>query len=380
MKALASHEPVIAALPDTAAARVLVADDDESMRRLVSRALRRHGFEVIEASDGVAAVEAASIATPQVAVVDLQMPRMGGFEVVRALKARHRAELPVLVLSGLDDPDDRVRAFEAGADDFVPKPVYMPELLKRVDAFERTRRAYLELQRANERADRLRLFGAEAAALLAHDLNNGLSIANANLLYLSGELLLEGEPAEALAATVRALRRMSKLVSNFVDISRLEDAAIEPERVTVEVAELLTSSALIHDPRREPGDRPIAVDCAAGLTAEIDPVLVERVIHNLLNNATRYVDRGGLIALIAHRWEDPFGAQWLHIGVGNTGQPVPADLKLTLFDKYRTGRDGKAQRGMGLYFCRLACEAHGGAIVLRSHERFATYFAVELPA
>ena len=361
-------------------ARILLADDEKSVRSLLARALRRHGFEVMEAQDGVEAVEMASTTLPDLAVVDLSMPRMNGFEVVRTLKSAHHAALPVLVLSGMDEPEERIQAFEAGAGDFIPKPVYMQELLKRIDAFERTRRAYLEVQKANERADRLRLFVAEAAALLAHDLNNGLSIASANLQYLEEQLALAGDEKEAMAATSRAMRRMIGLVRNFVDISRLEDAAIKPERSDVDIHELLVAAAQIHDPRKEPGDRGICVEVEPELIASIDPVLVERVIHNLLNNATRYVNPGGTIALTASITAGSGeNEQELHIGVGNTGSPIPKQLREKLFSKYRKGSDGKAQSGMGLYFCRLACEAHGGTISCEETSRFNTQFQIVIP-
>jgi sensor histidine kinase regulating citrate/malate metabolism len=69
----------------------------------------------------------------------------------------------------------------------------------------------------------------------------------------------------------------------------------------------------------------------------------------------------------------------LRIGVGNTGQPIPPERRSGLFAKYSTGGDGKSQRGMGLYFCRLACEAHGGQIAITDHETYQTYFAIDLP-
>ena len=360
-------------------ARILLAEDQRSVRTFIARALRRHGFEVFEAADGLEAVECAKTSMPDLAIVDLRMPRMDGFEVVRTFKQAHGTALPVLVLSGMDEPEERVRAFEAGADDFIPKPVYMQELLKRVDAFERTRAAYREARQANERADRLRLFSAEAAALLAHDLNNGLSIANANLQYLQEQLRLEGEEHEAMAATTRALRRMIGLVRNFVDISRLEDAAIKPEPLDVNVHELLTSAAIIHDPRTgADGGRVIHVDAEQALMAHIDPVLVERVIHNLLNNATRYVNPGGTIGLRGHL-VTAGDQRELHIGVGNTGTGIPTELRSNLFSKYRKGSDGKAQRGMGLYFCRMACEAHGGTIAVCDDSQYNTYFLIRLP-
>jgi signal transduction histidine kinase len=321
-------------------------------------------------------MEAAQLHPPDLALVDLRMPRKDGFDVVRELKLAN-PRLPVLVLSGWDDAEDRVQAFDVGADDFIAKPVYMKELLRRIDAFERTRKAYLELKALNEHADHLRLFAAEAAALLAHDLNNGLSIASANMQYIDEELRetkADSELVEASSAGRRALRRMIGLVANFVDISRLEDAALQVMRFPTKVGDLLTSTGQIHETSR--GDiEALRVTCDLDLVCEIDPMLTERVLHNLLNNATRYVDTGGRIGIEAYLEDD---GDTLFIGVGNTGASIPHEKRDGLFEKYGKADDGKSQRGMGLYFCRLACEAHGGTIRIEDSPNYATLFAIRL--
>jgi two-component system, sensor histidine kinase and response regulator len=352
---------------------VLVVDDDPAVRRMLGRALRKHGLRVREAAGGREALELAEAEAPHLVIVDLCMPGVSGFDVVEALKRRYEAAVPIIVLSGIEDPAQRVHAFEAGADDFVAKPVFISEFLKRVDAFERTRRALQEAREANARADRLRMFVSEAAALLAHDLNNGLSIATANLQFLDEELALDGELADALAGSQRALHRMSTLVRNFVDISRLEDDAIQPQRARVDVEELLGSVTRVHDHARSSANR-VRIECPERLEAWVDPMLLERILHNLLNNATRYVDHGGQILVRA-----TLEGGELVLGVGNTGVPIPRELRSRLFAKYSKGGDGRAQRGMGLYFCRLASEAHGGSIGLEPDPDCATYFVVRLP-
>lgn len=354
--------------------RILVADDERSTRRFLQRALSNHGFEVACAEDGVEALELAERDAPDLAIIDLRMPRMSGFDVVRALKTAYGSAVPVLVLSGLADPEDRVQAFDVGADDFICKPVYLPELLRRIEAFERARRAYVEVREANARTDRLRLFAAEAAALLAHDLNNGLSVAIANLQFVQHEAGLQGELHEALEATAVAQRRMAALVRNFVDISRMEDAALKPERVRVDARQLLESAAAIHAPGVSGNEVHFAIEAPAQLHAQLDPVLIERVLHNLVGNAVRYVNAGGRIALRA-RVNELRGE--LTIEVSNTGPSIPDDKRSLLFEKYGTG-DQKSLRGMGLYFCRLACEAHGGSIALVEVDGFATTFAARL--
>lgn len=361
------------------ATRVLIAEDDHAVRRLVQRSLEGAGFATLPAKDGAEALEIVEGDPPDLALIDLGLPLAPGLQVIDKIKTTYGPALPCLVLSGLSDPQERMDAFDAGADDFVGKPLRMPELLKRVEAFERSRRAYMEARRANETADRLRLFVSETAALLAHDLNNGLSVASANLSFVSETLEDDGEIRDAIEGSERALRRMTALVRNFVDIARFEDAALTPSRTRVDVSELLSTAAVIHDPQNVRDGAQIETRCAPGLTASLDPVLVERVIHNLLNNATRYVNRNGTIKLEAQPYEEEDGSPWLRISVGNTGSPVPEALRPSIFEKYRVGPDGRAQRGMGLYFCRLASEALGGSIALEGNEEWPTEFIIRVP-
>ena len=196
--------------------------------------------------------------------------------------------------------------------------------------------------------------------MLAHDLNNGLAVAVSNLEYVREGKMVTGDEAEALRATLDALRRMSGLVSNFVDIARFEDAAVKPVAVPVTVRTILEEVLEVH--RIGSGATVhFSVECPTDLTGHFDPALIERVLHNLVGNATRYC-KAGTIALHARSW-DPVDPTALEIDVINSGAPISQEARGRLFVKYAKGAGGK--RGFGLYFSRLACEAHGGAIHYR---------------
>jgi DNA-binding response OmpR family regulator len=361
-----------------ASSRILLAEDEDRMRTQVARALRRHGYQVSEADNGVTALELAAEEVPDLAIIDLRMPKMDGFEVVRQLKATHATALPVLVLSGMDHPEDRVRAFEVGADDFVAKPVHLPELLRRVEAFERTRRAYMQIKKTNDQADRLRMFSSEATALLAHDLTSGLTTTMANVERAKELARPSGEALEALEAAARTLRRMAGLVRNFVGISRQEDVSLQPDRTEVNIHELLRDVVSIHDHETRENGAGVHIKCDEKLIARIDPVILERVIHNLVGNALRYVNPGGRIRLGAHT-EDRAGRPLLVIEVGNTGPGIPLAKRARMFEQSPDDQR-RVKRGMGLYFCRLACEAHGGTITLDDSGEYQVNFVLRLPA
>lgn len=115
--------------------RVLIADDDPQLLRALRITLAARGYEVLTASDGVAAVRAATDGRPDLAVLDLGMPGLTGIEVIQAI--RGWSSMPILVVSGRSDSSDTVEALDAGADDYVTKPFAIDELLARLRALGR---------------------------------------------------------------------------------------------------------------------------------------------------------------------------------------------------------------------------------------------------
>ena len=353
----ASPVAVIPTIPP--GVRVLVADDDPRIRRAVVSSLVRQGFEVREAEDGAPAIALGERIPFDLAVIDLGMPT-SGLHVVRRLKELYGQAIHIEILSGMDDPASRIEAFDAGADGYMVKPISIHELRRRLAASARSQQAYIAARQAREQADRLLAWGAEAAALLAHDLNNGLAVALANMTYLSQVLVIGDDEQQALGSILRALRRMSGLVANFVDIARFEDDALSTRPVQVRVRELLLEVMALHAPTISRQIRHM-VSCDPELVAHFDEALIARVLHNLVGNALRYCHAGGIVRLTAVAVPaGPTEPAGVELTVCNTGPQVPAALAPKLFGKYAQGKDG--QRGLGLYFCRLACEAHGGRV------------------
>lgn len=337
--------------------RVLVADDEPTLRRAVSVALARLGFDVLQADDGTSAIALAERTPPDLALVDLDMPT-SGIEVLRYLKRARGPGVHVSILSGSDDEPTRLGSFDAGADDFITKPISIRELQRRVVAAARSQQAYIDARQSREQADRLLAWGSEATALLAHDLNNGLAVALSNISYLSQVLEIGEDDREAMTSTLRALRRMSGLVANFVDIGRFEDDALQPRCAPVKLRALLLEVMALHAPSMSRQIRHV-VACDAELQGWFDEALIMRVLHNLVGNSVRYCNPAGTIRLAATPWADDERAG-VEITIHNSGPQVPAALIPKLFKKYALGKDG--QRGLGLYFCRLALEAHGGTV------------------
>jgi CheY-like chemotaxis protein len=129
-------------------ASILIVDDDPGQRLLMRTALENKGFAVIEAGDGVEGCQLYGEHRPDLVLVDLMMPRMDGYALCRELRGHARSvDVPIVVVTGCDDIPSIVRAYEAGATDFVPKPVNWLVLSHRLHYILRASRAFAELSR-----------------------------------------------------------------------------------------------------------------------------------------------------------------------------------------------------------------------------------------
>jgi diguanylate cyclase (GGDEF)-like protein len=156
---------------DAARTRVIIADDDPVVRVLAARALGAIGFDVEEVEDGEAALAAVDRERPDLVILDVEMPRLGGLEACEELRRRPASrELPVMIATGMTDADTIDRAFRVGASDFVPKPFDWQLLQHRVRFLMRASTTFEDLRRTlgdlNE--SRMRLANAQRIAKLAH--------------------------------------------------------------------------------------------------------------------------------------------------------------------------------------------------------------------
>jgi len=356
-----------------AGARLLVVDDEPRICRAIANAMARAGFHVLTADDGAPALELAAQASPDLAIIDLHMPTPG-LDVVEQLRARLGPAIHLAVLSGHDDEETRAACAAVGADELMSKPVNIGELRSRMVAAARAQQAHVEARLARERTERRLAYGAEVAAMIAHDLEGGLAGARSSLSSLEGAVQLGEDQTAALAAAAQALRRMSALIANLVELARFEDPALRPQAVARNVRALLDQVIEVHRAGPARGVR-FEIECEPALAGVFDPALLERALHTLVGNAIRHCGADGRIRLSARTW-DSMTPSGLELTVWNGGPPVPDAQVQQLFARDVPGASG--ERSSGLHFCRLVCEAHGGAIAYRTVDGGAA-FTIRLP-
>ncbi len=365
------------------AATILLVDDDPVVREVLSESLTRAGFRCIGCATGAEALGEFRDRRIDLALVDLCLPDQDGIEVVRQLKAGagDRSFLPVVLITGSDAIEERIRGFDAGCDDFIGKPINLFELNARVRSLLTRRAQSHELAEANEKLRELHERKKVLAALVVHDLRNPLSALQGNIDLLAEEVgeLDGGDQVEPILGDCRILVvKALSLVAGLLDVEELEEGLLVAEPTEVAVREFVERAAGYHWPTVKARSLSLSFDIDPDLCARFDADLVGRLVENLLDNAVRYAPRKGRVE-VAAAMEDGV----LVLRVGNDGPPVPESERDIIFGRYyrleARRSSARANRGLGLYFCKLVAEVHGGTISVEEGEPMAASFVVRLP-
>jgi PAS domain S-box-containing protein len=219
----------------------------------------------------------------------------------------------------------------------------------------------------------------ELTALIVHDLKNPLAS-----ILLNARLAEEAMPAEEHRELARdigaAAESMQRMIMNLLDIARSEDGALAPNLAEIEVKTFLDEVCELTRRRVEEGSKRLLVSSdISRRTIRADPDLLRRVLENLLDNSIRYAPPGSSIDVEAAAVENA-----VELRVRDQGRGVPEAYRERIFRKYDRGADSTAtaarsSRGLGLVFCRMAVEAHGGQIWVEDNKPTGSVFCVRLP-
>jgi signal transduction histidine kinase len=194
--------------------------------------------------------------------------------------------------------------------------------------------------------------------------------------------MLKGEPAEALKDSIHASDALHRMILNLLDVSRSEDGLLRTRPSDIDLLRIAREVRDEARHRSEQDGKTIVVDAVESeVRIHADAALVRRVMENLIDNSLKYTPAGGEIRLELRRAAE--GGATLR--VRDQGPGVPEAYRTSVFDKYAqldrdTARRARSSRGLGLAFCRLAVEAHGGRIWIEDNQPTGAVFCVTLPA
>jgi signal transduction histidine kinase len=369
---------------------ILVADDVPANVELLFDQLHSLGYRTVAAQDGPSALAACFTHRPDLCILDVSMPagdlgvdvRSTGFEVCRRIKRDARtARIPVIFVTALNDTTDRVKAIEAGGDDFLTKPHNRLVLGARVRSLLKLKAATDALEDSFRKLRELEKIRDDLMKMIVHDLKTPLTSILATL-----ELLLDGDFG-TLAATQRQVimdaegksEDLLRLIEDLLEIAKIEEAALPLSVEPIAPAALLTE--ILHEwtVRFQQEGATATVDVADDVPVfRADKGLLKRVFGNLIQNALTHSARA-----VVMQFRVRPDANGILFTVADNGPGIPSEYQEVIFRKFEQVRTPHGPRvrssGLGLAFCRLVVEQHGGRIWVRSNEGEGSAFHLVLP-
>lgn len=369
---------------------ILIVDDNAQNRQLAEAQLGAAGYTVTCVSGGEEALELFARHPPDLILLDIMMPRLNGFETFRRLRQLPGgAETPIVFITAAADPATHKEALEIGADDFLCKPINRTELLIRVRSLLRVRKLHTELRQGyelirNQRDELLRSQQQkeQLMAFVVHDLNNRLTTIVMVSEFLQYESLLSESARDSVRDISNAAGSIHRMVQNLLDISRNEDGRLVLRLAELDLNALLARTCQRYTDRARLREQSLVLDLETGpLGIYADGELLSRLVENLLDNAIKYAPPGTLIRVAARPLD---GERACEVRISDQGPGILPEHRERVFEKYAQLEDPAAGqvrggRGLGLTFCRLAAEAHGGRIFIEDNSPCGSVFCVQLP-
>lgn len=365
---------------------ILIVDDTPNNLRLLSSMLTKQGYEVRSAISGSVALMAVRTVPLDLILLDINMPKMNGYEVCQQLKADEQTrDIPVIFLSALGEPLDKVQAFQVGGVDYITKPFQVEEVLARVENHLTLRRMQIELQQAKtdalkalEQEQELNRLKSEFVSMISHDFRSPLTSIQGftELLRYGGEALTNEMRDRYFDKVNSAVDHMLYLLDEVLLIGSLEVGKTECQPTVIELEKFcrdLCETLQLSDNNQHL----IEFSCSGHCNnIRIDQVLLRRILTNLLSNAIKYSPNDSKIDFKLH-----CGDEIITFNIKDEGIGIPTEGQQNLFKTfYRGSNVGQIKgTGLGLAVVKRCVDTYQGQIHFESEEGQGTTVTVSLP-
>ena len=375
-------------------ANILVVDDAAANLQVLTGMLKDRGYKVRPVPGGKLALAAAERDPPDLILLDINMPDMNGYQVCEHLKADDKLKgIPIIFISALTEPLDKVKAFAIGGVDYLTKPFQMEELHARVETHLKIRRLQIELEETNARlADANSVLRRkqdelsdlhhrkdEFLAMLSHELRNPLAA------ILNGVHLLRIEKNEnqlqqqARSIIERQVAQLTHLVDDLMEVSRITSGRVHLRLDRVVVSDIVERAVETARPLMNQRRHELAVSQAPqAIWLNADAVRLQQVLVNLLTNAAKYTADGGHIWLSVLQEGDECVLRLRDTGVGISPELLPRIFDLFTQAEQSLDRS-QGGLGIGLALVHRLVEMHQGSVEVHSALGHGSEFVVRLP-
>lgn len=356
---------------------VFVIDDDAIIRLSCEKILKKSGYSVETFASGHEGIERLKQVHPPLLVVDIKMPELDGFEVIKIVR-KIDPDVVIVVITGYATVETAVDAMKMGAYDFIPKPFTPGELRMIIErGFERWRLAR-ETQRLRHEKEKVE---RKFVTLVSHQLKSPLVAVKQyldTLIYTSGAQL----PADSVEWITRSQERISemlKLIQDWLMLAKLDRGALTDRSAASDLGKI--AETIVREYQQLPSAAKVilSAEIAPGLEqARGDAVSLTMLVRNLVSNAVKYNKPGGEVKVTVSG-----DALWITLVVRDTGIGISPPHRARLFEEFYRVLSPETQNipgtGLGLVICKRIVDELGGSIEVDSKEGEYTTFTVRLP-
>lgn len=365
---------------------IMLIDDSLEDLVLLKRILLKHSFKVTTCSSGIEALRLAEEDPPDIFLLDVHMPVMNGFEVCQIIQKNEKLKfIPVVFLSALTNPLDKVQGFDVGGVDFISKPFQFDEVFARINTHLRIHSLinaqYRQIEKNYINLKELELLRDNLVHMIIHDMRTPLSVVSGNLLLMKKDF--EKQPPHEkmmrrLLDAVQSTETLIGMANNILDVSKMESGRIDLNKSRFDLKEAVFSAVA---KSYLPGEMAKFIQKLPDFPVMIegDQEYIERVIQNLLSNSFKFTSqKKGLVQLSVEQ-----GEQFVRLSVQDNGPGIPVEIKDIVFNKFVIGdsktKGARHSIGLGLPFSKMAIEAHQGTISADNLESGGAIFWFDLP-
>ena len=351
----------------TAAGLVLVVDDNADMREYL-RGVLEQKYTVATAPDGLNALKLIETMRPDLILSDIMMPGLDGMGLMQHLRADPKTvEIPIILLSARAGDEALLDGLNAGADDYLVKPFSARELMARVNANLKLQKLRAETRQILEHSLREESRRKdEFLATLAHELRNPLAALSAAAQLLARS---EDSPAIALVAReslARQVDHMARLLDDLLEISRITHGRIQLRNEKHPISESIMAAIETVETIIESKNHQLLVDIPSEpLYVNGDRARLTQLFSNLLTNAAKYTDKGGVIHLQLRS-----DTKHITVSVSDNGIGIAADMLPEVFEMFSQAQPALLRSegglGIGLSLVKGIAQLHGGHVEAHS--------------
>ncbi|ESA38783.1 response regulator receiver sensor signal transduction histidine kinase [Leptolyngbya sp. Heron Island J] len=350
---------------------ILIVDDEPDNFDVISILLSNQDYEFHYIGNSQEVIASLDIVQPDLILLDVMMPGINGIELCKQIRAIPAWQaVPITMVTALTGKDDLACCLNAGADDFISKPLNGLELRARVNSMLRIKHQHDNLQT-------LLQFREDMVHMLVHDLRNRLTDVLLGVEFL--EMEVNSSMRQRLEKIYESAQGLQLLIDDLLKIALLESGNIRLNRRNVDICQLVQSVMDNFKTIATQKNQSLISQFSSTLTNEIliDATLMYRVLDNLLSNAVKFAPADSDIIIKI----DSNQAEKVIIQVIDSGPGVPEKLQQKIFEKYEIGTlmPNVSQIGLGLALCKMIVQAHQGEIYVKSNKPQGAIFEIILP-